>query len=286
MPRFRRSIPGRTRPALGGCPAGEASGRLNPHPPPTLKEKSHVFCFVSPAPSHRLGAALALAATSMLIASPAHAQFVSTVFDPSNYSQNILTAARTLQQINNQITMLQNQAQSLINQAKNLTTVAFPELSAISQTITQVNQLMGQAQSIEFKVANLDSQFKTLFPTSFNQALTASQQVAAARSRMSSQMTAFQQTMTVQAQITENATDTSNLASLSNRSQSAQGSLQATQATNQLLALIAKQQLQMQSMMAAQYRAQALYEAGQTQATTDGQDATTKFLGSGTAYNP
>jgi P-type conjugative transfer protein TrbJ len=99
-------------------------------------------------------------------------------------------------------------------------------------------------------------------------------------------MTAFQQTMTVQAQITENATDTSNLASLSNRSQSAQGSLQATQATNQLLALIAKQQLQMQSMMAAQYRAQALYEAGQTQATTDGQDATTKFLGSGTAYNP
>jgi conjugal transfer/entry exclusion protein len=42
----------------------------------------------------------------------------------------------------------------------------------------------------------------------------------------------------------------------------------------------------MQSMMAAQYRAQALYEAGQTQATTDGQDATTKFLGSGTAYNP
>jgi P-type conjugative transfer protein TrbJ len=86
---------------------------------------------------HRLGAALALASTSMLIASPAHAQFVSTVFDPSNYSQNILTAARTLQQINNQITMLQNQAQSLINQAKNLTTVAFPELSAISQTITR-----------------------------------------------------------------------------------------------------------------------------------------------------
>ncbi|WP_206240217.1 P-type conjugative transfer protein TrbJ [Novosphingobium terrae] len=236
---------------------------------------------------HRLGAALALAATSMLIASPAHAQFVSTVFDPSNYSQNILTAARTLQQINNQITMLQNQAQSLINQAKNLTTVAFPELSAISQTINQVNQLMGQAQSIEFKVANLDSQFKTLFPTSFNQALTGSQQVAAARTRLSSQMSAFQQTMTVQAQITENITaDTNNLASLSNRSQSAQGSLQAQQATNQLLALIAKQQLQLQTMMAAQYRAEALYQAGQTQSVTDGQDATIKFLGSGKAYNP
>jgi P-type conjugative transfer protein TrbJ len=51
---------------------------------------------------------------------------VSTVFDPSNYSQNILTAARTLQQINNQITMLQNQAQSLINQAKNPPPSPFP----------------------------------------------------------------------------------------------------------------------------------------------------------------
>ena len=49
---------------------------------------------------------------------PAHAQW--TVFDPSNFSQNVLTAARTLQQINNQITSLQNEAQGLINQARNL----------------------------------------------------------------------------------------------------------------------------------------------------------------------
>src|SRR3546814_21079724 len=68
------------------------------------------------------------------------------VFDPSNYSQNILTAARTLQQINNQIRMLQNQATSLINQAKNLTTISFPELQALQQTISQIDQLMGQAQ--------------------------------------------------------------------------------------------------------------------------------------------
>ena len=33
----------------------------------------------------------------------------SIVFDPSNYAQNVLTAARALQQINNQITSLQNQ---------------------------------------------------------------------------------------------------------------------------------------------------------------------------------
>jgi hypothetical protein len=82
---------------------------------------------------------------------PAKAQF--TVFDPGNYSQNILTAARTLQQINNQIQMLQNQAQSLTNQAKNLSTITFPELQAINQTIQQIDQLMGQAQGIRFRVA-------------------------------------------------------------------------------------------------------------------------------------
>ena len=32
------------------------------------------------------------------------------VFDAANYGQNLMTAARTLQQINNQITQLQNQA--------------------------------------------------------------------------------------------------------------------------------------------------------------------------------
>jgi hypothetical protein len=50
-----------------------------------------------------------------LAAAPASAQIV---FDPSNYAQNVLTAARALQQINNQITSLANQTQMLVNQAE------------------------------------------------------------------------------------------------------------------------------------------------------------------------
>ncbi len=50
--------------------------------------------------------------------SPASAQMI--VFDPNNYAQNVMTAARELQQINNQVQSLTNQAQMLINQAKNL----------------------------------------------------------------------------------------------------------------------------------------------------------------------
>lgn len=47
---------------------------------------------------------------------PTSAQWI--VYDPTNFSQNVLTAARELQQINNQIQMLTNQAQSLVNQGK------------------------------------------------------------------------------------------------------------------------------------------------------------------------
>jgi P-type conjugative transfer protein TrbJ len=235
--------------------------------------------------------ALALGASGSLVmgvlatATPAPAQF--TVFDPSNYSQNILTAARTLTQINNQIQSLQNQARSLLNQAKNLTTIDFPELQALTQTLQQVDRLMGQAQGIRLQVSGLDQQFHQLFPQSFGQALRMNDQVVAARSRLDTAMTAYQHTMTVQAQVAENVVaDSQTLSSLVAKSQGAEGSLQVSQATNQLLALGAKQQFQIQNMMAAQYRAETIERARQAQAQIDAQAATKKFLGSGTAYTP
>lgn len=237
-----------------------------------------------------LSAALSAVATVSLIAAavlPATPAQAIIVFDPSNYGQNILTAARTLTQINNQIRMLQNQAQSLINQAKNLTTISFPELQALRQTIQQIDQLMGQAQGIQFRVANLDQQFRSMFPTSFDAALTNNSQVVAARSRLDTSMAAYKQTMTVQAQVVENiAADEATLSGIVQRSQGAEGGLQVAQATNQLLALVAKQQFQIQNLMAAQYRADAMERANRIQQQSDAQGATTKFLGSGNAYTP
>ena len=219
------------------------------------------------------------------ISTPAQAQL--TVFDPGNYSQNILTAARTLQQINNQIQSLQNEANMLINQGKNLTRIDFPELQALTQTLQQVDRLMGQAQGIQFQVSGLDQRFRQLFPQSFGQALSTNDEVIAARSRLDTTMSAYQHTMTVQAQIAENvATDTHTLSAIVAKSQGAEGALQAQQATNQLLALTAKQQFQIQNMMAAQYRAEAIERARQGQAEIDARAAAKRFLGSGTAYTP
>lgn len=232
-----------------------------------------------------LGLGTAGSLAMALTCTPARAQF--TVFDPSNYSQNLLTAARTLQQINNQIQSLQNEATMLINQAKNLTRIDFPELQALTQTLQQVDRLMGQAQGIQFRVSGLDQQFRQLFPQSFSAALRTNEQVVAARARLDTAMSAYQQTMTVQAQVTENVTaDAQALGGIVAKSQGAEGALQAQQATNQLLALAAKQQFQIQNMMAAQYRAEAIEQARRAQAEIDARAATRRFLGSGSAYTP
>ncbi len=232
-----------------------------------------------------LGTAGSLGAGLILTATPSRAQF--TVFDPSNYSQNLLTAARTLQQINNQIRSLQNEAQMLTNQAKNLMRIDFPELQQLTSTLQQIDRLMGQAQGIDFRVAGLDQQFRSLFPQQYNTALTSDQQLQSAKARLDTAMAAFRQTMSVQAQVVENvAADEGALVALSAKSQGAEGGLQAQQATNQLLALVAKQQFQIQNLMAAQYRAETTDAARRAQSELEARGRTQKFLGSGTAYTP
>src|SRR5258707_13479590 len=85
----------------------------------------------------------------------------SIVFDPNNYAQNVLTAARELQQINNQITSLHNQAQMLINQAKNLASLPYSSLQQLEQSIQRTQQLLGQAQRIAYDIKQIDRAFST-----------------------------------------------------------------------------------------------------------------------------
>lgn len=92
------------------------------------------------------------------------------VFDPNNYVQNVLTAARELQQINNQITTLQNEAQMLINQARNLASLPYSSLQQLQSSIQRTQQLLAQAQRIAYDVQQIDRAFSTSYaPASGNQ---------------------------------------------------------------------------------------------------------------------
>jgi P-type conjugative transfer protein TrbJ len=232
-----------------------------------------------------LGAAsLGLLGAGVITSTPAQA---IPVFDAANYTQNVLTAARTLQQINQQIRSLQNEAAMLTNMAKNLSRVDFPQLRALQQKLVEIDRLMGQAQGIDFRVDQLDEKFRRLFPDAFDQALRTDQRVRNARNRLDTSMGAFRHTMTVQAQVVENVRDDAEaLSAIVATSQGAEGSLQAQQATNQLLALTAKQQFQLQTMMAAQFRSESIEQARRVQESDEARAATRRFLGAGRAYTP
>lgn len=222
-----------------------------------------------------------------LTATPAHAQFGGVVFDPTNYSQNLLTAARTLTQINNQIQSLQNEAQMLINQGKNLSRIDFPQLQELRQRLQDIDRLMGQAQGVDFRIDQLDERFRQLYPESFDKVFSRDKRVARARDQLDTAMSSFRQTMDVQNRIVDNVrSDTQALAEIVAQSQGAEGSLQAQQATNQLLALTAKQQLQIQTMMAAQFRAESIEQARRGQIEREARESTRRFLGDGKAYTP
>ncbi|MGQ2929296.1 MAG: P-type conjugative transfer protein TrbJ, partial [Sphingopyxis sp.] len=102
---------------------------------------------------------LTLLAASLAPTTTAVTALAMPVFDSANYSQNLLTAARTLQQINQQIQSLQNEAQMLVNQQKNLAKIDFPQMTALQQRLADIDRLMGQAQGIDFRVDRLDDQF-------------------------------------------------------------------------------------------------------------------------------
>lgn len=227
---------------------------------------------------------LATTAALALAVAPAHA---IVVFDPSNFAENVLQAARSLEQINNQIKSLQNEVRMLEDMAKHLEKLDFTSLPAIEGALKDINQLMAKAKGIAFDVKATETAFKRLFPTTYDASITSSDLGRGALERWSEAMKALEHTMTVQAQVVANVeADAVTLSRLVSESQSAIGSLQAQQAGNQLTALSAKQQLQTQELMAAQYRAMALEQARQAQAQEQARAQFKRFVGDGQIYTP
>ena len=94
-----------------------------------------------------------------------------TVFDPSNYTQNVMTAARTLEQINNQIQQLQNEAQMLMNQGKNLARLDFDSTHRLHANLSTTMRLVDQARGLAFDVSRLDGEFARLYPDQYGAAV-------------------------------------------------------------------------------------------------------------------
>lgn len=148
-------------------------------------------------------AASGLAMTLLLAGVPAQAQFGGVVYDPSNYAQNVLTAARSLEQINNQVQQIQNQATSLINQARNLASLPFSSLAQLQAQVQRTQALLQSAQRIAYDVQSIDQAFSTHYRgvsmSSSDQAL-----IDGAKDRWTNSVGAFEDALKVQAGVVGN----------------------------------------------------------------------------------
>lgn len=228
---------------------------------------------------------------TLLAAALLAASFASTaqwaVFDVANFSQNLLTAARELQQIDNQIRQLQNQAQMLTNQGRNLKRLDVNTLSQLLTTLASTNRLIAQAQGLTFNVAQSQATFARLYPSSYKASVSNRRMLQDAQARWQTSVAALQTATQVQSQSAQNLlADQGTIGTLVTQSQGADGALQATQATNQLLALLARQAIQAQQLQITQDRANALEQARQTATQAQSAQIRARFLGHGPQYTP
>ncbi|MDA9404518.1 MULTISPECIES: P-type conjugative transfer protein TrbJ [Bradyrhizobium] len=231
----------------------------------------------------RLGLLAAAGTVALILGVTAPARAL-IVFDPNNYVQNVLTAARELQQINNQITSLQNEAQMLISQAKNLANLPYSSIQQLQSSIQRTQQLLAQAQRIAYDVQQIDRAFSTSYAPA-----TSSQSdqllIANAQSRWQNSYAATQDALRVQAGIVGNLdTNRVQTSALASSSQGAIGALQATQAGNQILALNAQQLADLTAVVTAQGRAQSLEAAQRAAAQDQGREQLRRFLTPGQGY--
>jgi type IV secretion system protein TrbJ len=232
-------------------------------------------------------AALLLGAPAAILAIPVEPAFAwRIVYDPTNYAQNVLQAARALEQINQQITQLQNEAQMLINDAKNLASLPTSSLEALQQSVAETQALLGEAQKIAYDVQAVDEAFATDYgaasTTASDQAL-----IDGARDRWETTVAGLQDTMKVQAGVVGNIeTGRAEMEALVGASQNATGALQAIQAGNQLLALQSQQIADLTALLAAQSRAESLAAAAETAAQEQAREQRRRFLESDTGYQP
>lgn len=226
-----------------------------------------------------------MAATAMLSTVMITDGFALTVFDPLNYEQNLLTAVRALENIQNQVRQLQNQAGQLMRMDRNLQSQTGTVAPDLQSTLAQLRARIAEGDAIALKVQDTEAAYDQLFPKTFAETLTNDDLLRASKTRWDETYATFRRAAVLQGAVNQQTeTDARLLDQISARSSDAAGSLQAAQAGNELAALQVKQSLQLQTLLAAQSRSETTALARDLTAEAEGRQRLKTFLGDGRAY--
>jgi len=226
-------------------------------------------------------------ATVAIACSASIGQAQVAVIDAANLAQNTLTAARTLQELNNQLQQLNNEAKMLVNDARNLALLPFSVVNQLRATLALTTQLVNQAQGLPFQLGQVRSQFLRFYPGVYGTGTPGAFMAADALLRWQNSLESLRTAIEMQAQAAENlSTDENSLAELVSKSQDAIGILQAAQSTNQLLALQSRQLIQDQQLRLTQDRSAAMERARAVVAEARAREVRRRFLEGGSQYSP
>jgi P-type conjugative transfer protein TrbJ len=206
------------------------------------------------------------------------------VIDPTNLVQNIVTATNTLEQINNQISQLQHEAQMLVNQAENLKRLDYASTERLKRLLERIDTLMREAGEISYEVEESERRYEQAFPESYEDVSNAEITVQA-KDQWRLSRGGFAGAVQIQSAIVSAIAESQGtLSELVTESQSAVGNLSVAQAGNQLIALSVQQQMQMQQLMAAQYRMEAVEASRRAALEEQARVRHERFRGDGAAY--
>lgn len=191
---------------------------------------------------------LSLAAPALTSLAPQQALAQVVVHDPSNHAENLLAAARMLEQIEHQIAALEQQAKMLSRGTLQLS----PDLS---RTIDEAEALFRRGEGLSHDIARIGGEIEALYPETWE--AYALEDVMSQSERWAEESRrSLTRAMTAQAQAAAGLSATrQRLDAALAASQGAEGQTSAVQAGNQLLGLSAAQLAGIEALMIAEGRA-------------------------------
>ncbi len=237
-----------------------------------------------------LTASMAALVAAAAMAPPASAQFGfgGIVYDPANHAQNLLTAVRSLTEINQQIQQLAHEIDMLEKMAINLKNLPNSVADQLRVKLLAVDSLIKVAAGIAYQVSTIDAEYEKLYRETYGASPPPTPVIIGeARAAWKQSREGYKHALEVQAQVVSNIrSDVDDLHGLVDDSQSAAGNLQVSQAGNQIAAMSAEQLMQIQTLLAAQYRAEALEQSRGLAERERGKARLNRFLGDASAYTP
>ena len=208
-----------------------------------------------------------------------------TVFDPLNYQENVLSAVRAMEQINNQVRQLQNEAQALLRMDQNLHRLGATISPDLQRSLADIQSRLREGEGLALKLRETEAGYARIYPHEAATALSADDLLRNAKSRWDEEYASLKRSAFLQGQIIDSiGSDSRLLDDALTRSRSASGALDVTQAGNELSALGVKQSLQLQSLLAAQARTLTLNRARDLATEDEARQRFKSFVGTGQAY--